>query len=46
MSLTRNYRNWLRFGDTVSEVNTPSGRDLPETGMSAKDSREAARKAS
>jgi len=46
MNLIRNYRNWRRYRDTVSELNSLSNRELSELGIGRGDIPYVARKAS
>ncbi|MBU0582880.1 MAG: DUF1127 domain-containing protein [Alphaproteobacteria bacterium] len=34
MNLIRNYRNWRRYRDTVTELNRLSNRELTDLGIS------------
>jgi uncharacterized protein YjiS (DUF1127 family) len=45
MNLIRNYRNWRRYRETVSELNRLSNRELSDLGFARGDIREVARKA-
>jgi uncharacterized protein YjiS (DUF1127 family) len=45
MNLIRNYRNWRRYRDTVSELNRLSNRELSDLGFARGDIRDVARKA-
>ena len=45
MNLIRNYRNWRRYRDTVSELNRLSNRELSDLGFTRGDIRDVARKA-
>lgn len=44
MNLIRNYRNWRRYRDTVSELNRLSNRELNDLGIARSDIRDVARK--
>jgi uncharacterized protein YjiS (DUF1127 family) len=44
MNLIRNYRNWRRFRETVSELNRLSNRELNDLGISRSDIPHVARK--
>ena len=44
MNLIRNYRNWRRYRDTVSELNRLSNRELNDLGISRGDIQFVARK--
>jgi uncharacterized protein YjiS (DUF1127 family) len=44
MNLIRNYRNWRRYRDTVSELNRLSNRELNDLGISRGDIPFVARK--
>ncbi|GHC78281.1 DUF1127 domain-containing protein [Limoniibacter endophyticus] len=37
MNLIRNYRNWRRYRDTVTELNRLSNRELSDIGISRGD---------
>ena len=37
MNLIRNYRNWRRYRDTVSELNRLTNRELNDLGISRSD---------
>lgn len=45
MNLIRNYRNWRRYRDTVSELSRLSNRELNDLGITRASIREVARKA-
>ena len=45
MNLIRNYRNWRRYRDTVSELSRLSNRELNDLGISRGDIQFVARKA-
>ena len=45
MNLIRNYRNWRRYRDTVSELSRLSNRELNDLGISRSDIHYVARKA-
>ena len=45
MNLIRNYRNWRRYRETVSELNRLSNRELTDLGISRSDIHYVARKA-
>ena len=45
MNLIRNYRNWRRFRETVSELNRLSNRELMDLGISRSEIHHVARKA-
>lgn len=45
MNLIRNYRNWRRYRDTVSELSRLSTRELTDLGISRSDIPYVARKA-
>ena len=45
MNLIRNYRNWRRYRDTVSELSRLSNRELSDLGISRGDIPYVARKA-
>jgi uncharacterized protein YjiS (DUF1127 family) len=45
MNLIRNYRNWRRYRDTVSELSRLSTRELSDLGFARGDIREVARRA-
>lgn len=45
MNLIRNYRNWRRFRETVTELNRLSNRELNDLGIARANIREVARKA-
>ena len=45
MNLIRNYRNWRRFRETVSELSRLSNRELNDLGIARANIREVARKA-
>ena len=44
MNLIRNYRNWRRYRDTVSELNRLSNRELTDLGIARGDIASVARK--
>jgi uncharacterized protein YjiS (DUF1127 family) len=44
MNLIRNYRNWRRYRETVSELNRLTNRDLADLGMRRSDITFVARK--
>lgn len=44
MNLIRNYRNWRRYRETVSELNRLSNRELNDLGIARGDIRNVARK--
>ena len=44
MNLIRNYRNWRRYRETVSELNRLSNRELNDLGISRSDIPYVARK--
>lgn len=44
MNLIRNYRNWRRYRETVSELNRLSNRELTDLGLSRSDIPFVARK--
>jgi len=43
MNLIRNYRNWRRYRDTVTELNRLSNRELNDLGIARGDIRAVAR---
>lgn len=45
MNVIRNYRNWRRYRETVSELKRLSNRDLSDIGMKREDIRQIAREA-
>jgi uncharacterized protein YjiS (DUF1127 family) len=45
MNLIRNYRNWRRYRETVSELNRLSNRELNDLGISRSDIPSVARRA-
>ncbi len=45
MNLIRNYRNWRRFRETVTELSRLSNRELNDLGIARANIREVARKA-
>ena len=45
MNLIRNYRNWRRYRETVSELSRLTNRELGDLGISRGDITFAARKA-
>lgn len=45
MNLIRNYRNWRRYRETVSELNRLTNRELNDLGITRASIREVARKA-
>ncbi len=45
MNLIRNYRNWRRYRETVSELGRLSNRGLTDLGIARTDIRDVARKA-
>ena len=45
MNLIRNYRNWRRYRETVSELSRLSNRELTDLGISRSDIHYVARKA-
>ena len=45
MNLIRNFRNWRRYRETVSELNRLSNRELLDLGISRSDIPFVARKA-
>jgi uncharacterized protein YjiS (DUF1127 family) len=45
MNLIRNYRNWRRYRETVSELSRLSNRELSDIGFVRSEIREVARKA-
>ena len=45
MNLIRNYRNWRRYRDTVSELSRLSNRELNDLGIGRSDIHYVARKA-
>lgn len=45
MNLIRNYRNWRRYRDTVSELNRLSNRELADLGIHRSEIHSVARKA-
>ena len=44
MNLIRNYRNWRRYRETVSELNRLSNRELNDLGISRSDIPHVARR--
>ena len=44
MNLIRNYRNWRRYRETVSELSRLTNRELHDLGISRSDIRHVARK--
>jgi len=44
MNLIRNYRNWRRYRETVSELSRLSNRELSDVGMTRGDITYVARK--
>ncbi|TPW30473.1 DUF1127 domain-containing protein [Martelella alba] len=46
MSMARSFNNWMKYRQTVSELNRMSGRDLADLGVNREDIRRVARKAS
>jgi len=44
MNLIRNYRNWRRYRDTVSELSRLSNRELNDLGITRGDIRAVARR--
>ena len=46
MNLIRNYRNWRRYRDTVTELSRLSNRELSDLGINRGDIPFVARKAS
>jgi uncharacterized protein YjiS (DUF1127 family) len=44
MNLIRNYRNWRRYRETVSELNRLSNRELSDLGIARGDINFVARK--
>ena len=44
MNLIRNYRNWRRYRDTVSELNRLSNRELNDLGINRGEIPSVARK--
>ena len=44
MNLIRNYRNWRRYRDTVSELSRLSNRELNDLGIARSDIHMVARK--
>ena len=44
MNIIRNYRNWHRYRETVSELNRLSNRELTDLGISRSDIPFVARK--
>jgi uncharacterized protein YjiS (DUF1127 family) len=44
MNLIRNYRNWRRYRETVSELSRLSNRELSDLGIARNDIRFVARK--
>ncbi|MCR5859884.1 MULTISPECIES: DUF1127 domain-containing protein [Mesorhizobium] len=44
MNIIRNYRNWRRYRETVSELNRLSNRELTDLGISRSDIPFVARK--
>ncbi len=45
MNLIRNYRNWRRYRETVTELSRLSNRELTDLGISRSDIHYVARKA-
>jgi len=45
MNLIRNYRNWRRYRETVSELGRLSNRDLTDLGIARHEIHAVARKA-
>lgn len=45
MNIIRNYRNWRRYRDTVSELNRLSNRELSDLGIARSEIPFVARKA-
>lgn len=45
MNLIRNYRNWRRYRDTVTELSRLTNRELTDLGISRGEIRHVARKA-
>ena len=45
MNLIRNYRNWRRYRETVSELGRLSNRELSDVGIARVEIRAAARRA-
>jgi uncharacterized protein YjiS (DUF1127 family) len=45
MNIIRNYRNWRRYRDTVSELNRLSNRELSDLGINRSEIPYVARKA-
>lgn len=45
MNLIRNYRNWRRYRETVSELGRLSNRELSDIGFTRNEIRSAARRA-
>ena len=45
MNLIRNYRNWRRYRETVSELNRLSNRELNDLGITRSDIPSVARRA-
>lgn len=45
MNLIRNYRNWRRYRETVTELNRLSNRELSDLGVSRSDIPAIARQA-
>jgi len=45
MNLIRNYRNWRRYRETVSELGRLSNRGLSDLGIAREDISKVARKA-
>ncbi len=45
MNLIRNYRNWRRYRETVSELNQLTNRELADLGIPRGEIRYVARKA-
>jgi uncharacterized protein YjiS (DUF1127 family) len=43
MNLIRNYRNWRRYRDTVSELSRLSNRELTDLGITRSDIQRIAR---
>ena len=44
MNIIRNYRNWRRYRDTVSELSRLSNRELTDLGIARGEIRHVARK--
>lgn len=45
MNLIRNYRNWRRYRETVTELNRLTNRELNDLGIARANIHEVARKA-